>query len=328
MKTINQIFFVIVIFSASVVSCSKSSGPAATPAPVIKPDTIPAGWAKIKVDTNGRYINDIFFINNSVGYAVTASVGIIKSTNGGSTWNKVSDFTMSNISGTNDGKAFFVDGYSNILTKTPDGGVSFTQQGLSSQGMSDIFFSDNNTGLLASKYQIYNTNNAGVNWNPVQTIPNVANLYTSLFMFDNTHAWLVYSNRVVHASTNLSTWQTDTVIAQAPDMSLITIFATSASTVYTCSYSGYLYKSTNGGSSFTFLQKLNPGAIGSFSDLYFIDANTGYLSVGSRIYKTTDAGSSWQMILALGNTSITEIHFTDATHGWACCADGTILKLN
>lgn len=325
MKTIKFFIFISILFIGFITGCKKNDGGVnTTPIVPILPDTIPSGWVKIKVDTNGRSIDDVFFINNSVGYASGFS-GILKSIDGGNTWAKISGFQMSNISVTNDGSAFFV-GNSNSVIKTIDGGVSFIDKIVGSEIIKDVFFSNNSTGLVSSAYGLFLTTNAGNSWSAV--FNNSEYKEPTIFMFDNTHAWAVYGNRIVHANVNLNTWQTDTLIPQTTNMSLITVWATSPNTVFTSSYSGYLYKSTNGGSSFSFLQKLNPGNFSSFSDLCFIDSNTGFISVGSRIYKTTDAGNSWQMILALGNTSIIEIHFTDATHGWACCNDGTILKLN
>ena len=330
MKTINYLIFIVISFCSLVSGCKKGNNTTpTTPVVVVLPDTIPSGWNKIKVDTTGRAISDIFFINNSLGYACIQTGGIFKSINGGTTWTKVSDAAGDNIAVTSDGKAFFVNN-SNSVTKTLDGGVTFISQSLVSPSLNDVFFSNNLTGIISSRSQIFVTTDGSINWNLSGTFPYPDNGYTSAFMYDNTHAWVVYENRIVHATGNLNTaiWQTDTVISQAPNMALITVWATSPTTVFTCSYSGFLYKSTNGGASFTFLQKLNFGAVSSFSDLHFIDSNTGYISVGSRLYKTTDAGNTWQMILALGNTGIIEIHFTDASHGWACCGDGTILKLN
>jgi len=52
------------------------------------------------------------------------------------------------------------------------------------------------------------------------------------------------------------------------------------------------------------------------------------MSLGTRIYKTTDAGTTWSVVVALVSASIMEIHFTDAGHGWACCADGDVLRFN
>ncbi|MEO5944640.1 MAG: YCF48-related protein [Ferruginibacter sp.] len=330
MKTAN-FFIVTLIIIGFAAGCKKGNDtePPIDPVVIIKPDTIPTGWTKIVVDTAKQPINDIFFINNSLGYAGSSRTGILKSTDGGIHWNNVSSYRASNIAITNDGKAFFVQGNYSVFLKTIDGGISFTESNINTPILSDVFFSDNTTGMLASISNISITTNSGIDWTPVVSFPNLKSSYTTAFMYDNNNAWVVYSNKIVHANGNLNSWQTDTLIAQpGPNFGLVSVWATSPTTVFASSYSGYLYKSTNGGASFAFTQKLNYGAINNFSDIHFINANTGFISVGSRIYKTTDGGANWQMILALGNTSILEIHFTDENHGWACCADGTILKLN
>ena len=90
---------------------------------------------------------------------------------------------------------------------------------------------------------------------------------------------------------------------------------------------GKIYKSVNGGTDFLQVAQLPPGATRAIPDLHFVNDNTGYVNAGNRIYKTIDGGLTWQVVVALGNDRIIEIHFTDANHGWAC-GGGTILRFN
>jgi photosystem II stability/assembly factor-like uncharacterized protein len=72
-----------------------------------------------------------------------------------------------------------------------------------------------------------------------------------------------------------------------------------------------LYKSTNGGSSFSLIHSFE-STEGYWRDIHFIDNNNGYVCRGNKIYKTSDAGSSWTAVVTLSDGELVELHFTDA----------------
>jgi hypothetical protein len=39
-----------------------------------------------------------------------------------------------------------------------------------------------------------------------------------------------------------------------------------------------------------------------------------------RVFKTTDAGTTWTRVAKPGNQQPVEMHFNDATHGWIVAA--------
>lgn len=331
MKYIGLSFFICLF--AILQSCNKGSKPDPTPTPAIRPDTLPAGWTRKSADpyVGIYYGGDIFFNNNNlVGYLSDNNSATYKSIDGGATWHVISYQGFGNMAVTNDGKAFFINLNKDSIYRTIDGGTTITGYHVNATQVHDIFFADNNNGLCATSAGIFNTSDGGGSWNNITAMPaDIGTSVSTLFMLNNSNAWAVYRNRVFHTSGSLSSWVRDTIVTTNSTLGLSTVSATSASVVYTSSYTGYLYKSTDGGSSFTLLKKFddvwNNSAI---SDLHFVDANTGFISMGSRIYKTIDAGNTWSQIVGLGTSDIIEIHFTDANHGWACCYDGTVLKYN
>jgi photosystem II stability/assembly factor-like uncharacterized protein len=56
----------------------------------------------------------------------------------------------------------------------------------------------------------------------------------------------------------------------------------------------------------------------NWTDIQFIDSDTGYVCYKKKLYKTTDGGDNWQPVVSMENDKLIEIYFTDATHGWAC----------
>jgi photosystem II stability/assembly factor-like uncharacterized protein len=65
---------------------------------------------------------------------------------------------------------------------------------------------------------------------------------------------------------------------------------------------------------------------GGYHDLHFLTTNTGYVTDYYYIYKTIDGGNTWTREVRLASDMIIELHFTDANHGWATGGSGYILK--
>lgn len=333
MKPFSTCFFSIAIIC--LLSCSKSSTTPSPAAPVVKPDTLTSGWTKnSNVITNPGivYGGDIFFIDLNVGYTGTTYSSRYKTTDGGNTWFSLANtFGTSNIAVTPNNKAFFMRDNFDSITRTTDGGLTFSNTFAYGSHVSDIFFSDNNTGICSTESSVLLTTNGGDNWSNISSLPKIDTMTnkSSVVAVKNNCAWIGYNKYIYHSNDNFVTWQLDSIPNIMSNIGICSISAPSSSVIYAVSYTGYLFKSTDGGNSFSFIKKLD--AIYNtniFSDVHFITSTTGFMSVGSRIYKTIDGGNNWDNVVALGNTDIIEIHFVDAQHGWAICFDGSILKFN
>lgn len=65
--------------------------------------------------------------------------------------------------------------------------------------------------------------------------------------------------------------------------------------------------------------------VGIINGVFFIDENTGWIvgSVGNKIMKTTDGGTTWTEQYQSGGNAV---QFIDANKGWVAVGDGTILR--
>jgi photosystem II stability/assembly factor-like uncharacterized protein len=307
-------------------SCSKD-----TPAPdPIYADTLSAGWTKTVIDTAENFY-DIYFADNSIGYASGKS--IYRSVNGGITWTNLNaNWSLANIAVSPNGNLFGVRQYSVGVYRLNNGSNQFTNTLISgSNGFSDVFFVNNQEGMVAGYSKLYQTIDSGLNWQQV-----VISYPTSLgigerpwiHFIDNNTGWIASESGIIKTNGNISNWQMCNVPPNTFNgFSFPTVFGSSSSIVYMANR-GRIYKSVNGGTDFLQVAQLPPGAEGAIPDLHFVNDNTGYVNAGNRIYKTTDGGLTWQVVVALGNSGIIEIHFTDANHGWACGTRGTILRFN
>ena len=308
-------------------SCQKEAGntnPTPPPTPTFRPDTLSAGWTKIVIDsTESNY--DVFFQNNTVGYVTGAKT--YKTLNGGVSWTLVNPNGFFNLFVTSNATVFAAKGNDSIY-KSVNGGSSFTATYMSDQFFYDIYAIDDNNIFTFGLNDVQNSNNGGSSWAKLNGPASSNNCitYSTLFFRDANIGWLVsgkYIHRKISAAPGWSTYLLDTALA----CHFITdIYAPSNNIVFVGDINGLLYKSTNGGQSFSVIKDF--GTNGYNMDVHFIDVNVGYVSAGTKIFKTIDGGASWTIVVAMGSALFNEIYFTDANHGWACGSKGVILKLN
>jgi hypothetical protein len=95
-------------------------------------------------------------------------------------------------------------------------------------------------------------------------------------------------------------------------------------TIISAGASGKIYKTTDGGQTFTNLSNL--GTTSAMYSLFFFDETTGYVAgAGGRAYKTTDGGITWpQLTLPLSST-LYDVQFTTPSTGWLSGTSGALM---
>lgn len=321
----------VIILSVYLFSCSKKEDVTVDPAPVIYSDTLSAGWSKSVIAPNESF-TDIAAQNNTTIYAVGTSM--YRSTDGGSTWNKLAGYPVSNATNltvNNDGKVFVTHG-TNMISRSIDGGATFTDVtiGAASGNVFDVNFIDNSVGYSLTSGGLTTTGNAGASWSPVTPATGLVvnpSAYNTGWFFSSSSGVVATGAEIYKSNGTLNSWTKSVFTGGTPSYNLISLYATSSSSIFAAVSDGKIFQSTDGGATFNLKAALTTLS-GKFMDIHFTDANTGYISYGNRLYKTTDAGTNWQVIVGLETSTIAEIYFSDATHGWACTDKGEILKLN
>lgn len=314
------------------VACSNNdplpspTNPPATPGLL---DTLTAGWALDSLAGRPE-VFDISFINSSLGY-LSDETGISKSTDGGHTWSHIFDYPAGiNIATTPDGKIFMV-GFSTKIYSSTNGGASFDSIDLVGSGyLKDIFFTDNNNGFTRSSSLLYQTTNGGISWNQISSDiqSSGVDINHTLFFLDANTGFTASANCSFYSSGSINNWEQSLTTFPPNDFSGFTgVYATDANSVFLTNRNAEIYKSTDGGKNYSLLSSL-PFVDTYYTDIQFIDSNTGYMCYANKVYKTTNGGVSWQVVATVASTKFNEVYFLDANHGWACGENGTILIYN
>lgn len=311
--------FPFMVLALSLIACSKDNDPAPSPTPV---DTLATGWKKVPVATQARF-TDIFFINNTTGYAI-AGPSVFRSTDGGNNWQKVygSAQNLDNIAmGSTTNTIFTTKDKTLLLTK--DGGNTFDSVTLADNAIRDVFFI-NATVAYAAGDKTWKTTDAGKNWTPLSTFSVNTPLSSKFLYFLNEQTGWVTGDQFFKTTNGGISWESTPGVTFGYTMG--TISFPDANTGYvTDAYS--INKTTNGGASYT---KIFTPYSTYFHDIHFINPQIGYVTDNFYILKTIDGGQTWtkDVVIIPGSLGgdIVELHFTDASHGWAAGSGGYILK--
>jgi photosystem II stability/assembly factor-like uncharacterized protein len=316
-------YLFIVFLFGSLVACKKNNSNPTNSLPDI-PDTLLA-WQKTRPSTS--FISDVWFLNPARGFFVDTT-SIYNSSDSGKTWSKIpgiSDNRLINIHLLNAQRGaalsfnyvYITDDY--ITWKPKTSPVTYRINA----SAPDIQFTSVATGYISSDDGLFKTTDNGDSWNNVFNNP-----VNGIFFFDS-NTGLVYTQ-----STNLSSNVYKTTDGGAHWNPLSKITGNILPGFYTMQFTdamhgwltlrSYLYATADGGVNWS---AVNGITLDNLTDVQFLNNQTGYLSAGNEILKTTDGGKTWIRSCKLGHAGVVEIFFFDEKTGWACCSDGSVLRL-
>ena len=127
-------------------------------------------------------------------------------------------------------------------------------------------------------------------------------------------------------SSALSSFGQWTSLSSPTSDQLVAAFFTSPDTGSVGGNDGQIYRTTDGGSTWT---PQSSGTTQHIFAMHFTDANTGYACTGagtSSILGTADGGQTWNVLTTNPAQYLIDIYFVNANVGFCVGYSGTILK--
>lgn len=298
-------------------------------------------WEKLPVDMDFQGVTSLYFTTPDTGYASVGNgrSGItLQTTDGGLSWTAKTlpiSWPFNAITFTDHKTGYLAGDLGNIL-KTSDAGKNWQilnefPSNLTNSKLVTISFADKNTGFIAGGKEILKTTNGGLNW---KIITQPAFDVKGISFVDTLHGigvggdWLHDYAAIMSTTDGGTNWNGGISASSNQDISKIK-FA-NATIGYAVggngnTYGGFILKTSDTGNSWAAL-KTNTD-MHYLNNLAIPDQNTLYL-VGQYgdIFKSADAGASWQKQYSKTYESLNDVCFLDAQTGYAVGDNQTILK--
>ncbi|HRI45528.1 MAG TPA: YCF48-related protein [Ignavibacteriaceae bacterium] len=262
-------------------------------------------------------LSNLFFINEDNGWVVSDSKNLLRTTNGGVSWEQIFSGTLSIQ------KIHFVDAQNgwafinNKLNKTTNGGANWNE--ILVPGSTYIYTIStigNNTWVGGYNDGIYLSTDGGINWNKVSnTFPSGPQSWSNgyLTMFSATHG---VSNGHITTDGGLTWTEKFNRYATYRDVSLLNI-----DNCWFYDSNGNLNKTVNffNASEVVFHSTTNPLENHKFTSVKILGDNNVVASFNNgAILRSSDNGKTWKFIDELyGIHQIRDISFTNSSTGVA-----------
>ena len=291
-------------------------------------------WNDLYQEPQGVRLNKVYFLNDSVGYAVggvrySADL-MLKTTDGGKTWDSIPQPDLSkSIYGIDfltpeKGFASCLDGK---ILSTTDGGNSWQmlQMGRWFHLYSVDYYSDTlalTVGGDGYAYGMIHRFGAAGFWQPIDTFPFALK---DVQIVSPTVAYACGYGAILKTEDSGFTWQ----YTSAENDFFSAIHFLTPDLGYAVGRTGTILKTQNGGTTW---EKLRNGNTLfkerlRFNDVLFLDAQNGYIVGDNGLFcKTTDGGKTWVNIEKYNKKNLTSLFILKQNEGFVSTEDGFILK--
>lgn len=301
-------------------------------------------WASV-FTSPGEAINDFQFTSSNNLYTCGSEGAIYNSPDNGNTWTPLyktatHGSTISFIQFP-DIKHGWLFSNSLYLLSTSDSGNTWADRtpSYSIFQTNSMDFTDSLRGWVVGLYpagsfgQILHTVNGGMSYNFQLNTGNYS--FISVNFSDSLHGLAGTTNRTIYYTSNGgATWDSASIPSSVNYQQVRKLQRVDDMTGYAIAsntYNTYLAKTINGGQSWDTIKTDRTQFTSAFTDLHFIDAQHGYVSVFNfngtpnkcYLIATSDGGQTWDTInypsnlpadISLGR--VNKVYFSDMMHGW------------
>ena len=282
---------------------------------------------------------DMTFVNDNLGFAVGNAGAIIRTKDGGDTWeyrrrnqeNKVTEW-LTNVQFIDENIGWCVGAtgitpYDGIILKTIDGGDTWESRIFNANtppiasGIEDFIFIDTSTGWIIAGSEIFKSVDGGFVWE--SQFPMITSELNSVTFVDSVNGWVIgMAGTILRTIDGGENWE-DLTDTTTNDAHLYDVRFVTDSIGWVVGAEGAIWKTTDAGDNWT--NQASGTTIG-FEKVYFINTTTGWV-VGYQgtILYTTNGGTTWTTQPAPNNFNLTSVTSKSATDVWISGEDGLIL---
>lgn len=261
-----------------------------------------ARWQWINPRPTPNNLTDLQMLDAQTGWAVGYFGTILKTEDGGQTWNpQFSEFT-NHLNGVHfqDANHGWIAGNEGMILKTTDSGIHWNQvSGVPiNVSFTDIQILNSSTVVAITKEgKIFRTTDGGQNWTDVPL--SQSNALTKLQFVNQTTGWAVGAGGRILKTTNAGAiWVAQSANNVGTYFSLCML---NENLGWITSAGSTIYKTTNGGQNWTSV------SVGNFTlnitSIDFLNSNIGIVGIdNTNIRTTTDGGQTWQSQSPIGSS--------------------------
>lgn len=278
----------------------------------------------------GDDMNDIFFVDQTNAYAVGEDGAMYRTVNGGTSWTWVGDGPRTYAHDLFSQYFFnastgFVVGHRGRILKTTNGGVTWQKFSPTYIDVGEISFGSNNTGYATTWNNIYKTTDKGQTWSELPFSVGTTFPYLDRFEkmhFFNTDTGIVtktrFPLRVFKTVDGGQNWNATTAF---PNYNYTTGMSFINSATGFANFSEFSSSSSN---NFGLYKTTDAGTSWQLINnthpllkIQFLNNQVGYGNYYNKLFKTNDGGITWQQVLETSNSDVNDFYFINTTKGFA-----------
>ena len=271
-------------------------------------------------------INDVCFVNSSIGWAAGAEGKLTKTTDGGATWTEQSSGITANINA-----IFFINADTGwigadggVICCTDDGGATWENQTTSTtNNVYDVEFISSTAGYAFCRTgKVLKTADGGSTWEVQST--GLLNWILAGTVIDANKVYAgTTSGHILHTGDGGVTWTEQTAPVEiAGEESINGIYAVNTSEAWMVSNGDYIIHTTDGENWAAASAETGE----DLNDIDFTDADSGWIvGDGGAILHTADGGTTWTEQSTQITGDLLAIDMVDVNLGYAVGTDGTII---
>lgn len=281
-------------------------------------------------------IEDVFFIDQTNGWAVGERNTILKTTDGGESWNIIhysfgSDIRFYGVCFHNELVGFAVGGRSyddyGIIMKTNDGGETWVDNSPTNcYGLSAITFVDTITGWICGyggatgqPAELYKTTDCGQTWIKQET--DNYTRFNDIYFVDQDNGMILDESMRVFVTTNGGISWDSVYYTKSRNMRKLSFWDNLG--CYSVGYTGRIDKSTDMGQSWESVGRQSIGS--TISNIGFFDSFNGLALTGYHHYRTVNGGYSWELDTLINNGAFYLLHIVGSS-GYMLNTNSQLMK--